>query len=88
MLDLEPDLTIMLELPLPEALQRMASRGRAADRYEQMGEGFLTRVNQAFSAIAEAEPERCVVVSAEGGVQTVAARIREAVWQRLTPGVT
>jgi dTMP kinase len=86
LLDLEPDLTIMLDLDLPSAMARLASRGRPADRYERMGEGFLARVNQAFSDIAAAEPERCVVVPADGGVQTVAARVREAVWLRLTPG--
>ncbi len=85
LLDLEPDLTLVLDLPLAEAMTRLAGRGRPADRYERMGEGFLARAHQAFLDIAEAEPRRCAVVSAEGGVQTVAARVREAVWTRLQP---
>jgi dTMP kinase len=71
LLDLDPDLTIMLNLALPDALARMAARGRATDRYERLGEGFL--------------PARCLVIAADAGEQTVAARVREAVWQRLTP---
>jgi len=88
LLDLEPDLTIMLELDLPKATARLAERGRPADRYERMGEGFLARVTQAFIEIAAAEPERCITISGEGGIQTVAARVREAVWLRLSPGAT
>jgi dTMP kinase len=85
LLALEPDLTIMLDLALPAALTRMASRGRAADRYERLGDAFLARVNQAFLDIAAAEPDRCLVIAADGGEHTVAARVREAVWQRLPP---
>jgi len=85
LLDLEPDLTVMLELELPLAMERLAARGRAADRYERLGEGFLAQVNQAFRVIAAAEPERCVVVSAGGGEHTVAAQVREAVFSRLSP---
>jgi dTMP kinase len=85
LLDLDPDLTIMLNLALPDALARMAARGRATDRYERLGEGFLARVNQAFLDIAADEPARCLVIAADAGEQTVAARVREAVWQRLTP---
>jgi dTMP kinase len=85
LLNLDPDLTIMLDLPLPAALARMSARGRAPDRYERLGEDFLARVNQAFLDIADAEPARCKVIAADGGELTVAARVREAVWQHLPP---
>jgi dTMP kinase len=86
LLDLEPALTIMLDVPLSDGLARLTARGQPTDRYERMGEAFLSDVNAAFHRIAAAEPGRCVVISALGGVQTVAARVREVVWHRLAPG--
>ena len=47
---LEPDLTVLLELPLQESLRRRGHR--VADRIEASGEAFLARVCAGFSALA------------------------------------
>ena len=47
---LEPDLTLLLELPLQDSLQRRGHR--AADRIEASGEAFLARVCAGFAALA------------------------------------
>ncbi|MBM5806373.1 MAG: dTMP kinase [Cyanobacteria bacterium M_surface_10_m2_179] len=47
---LEPDLTLLLELPLQDSLQRRGHR--AADRIEASGEAFLARVCAGFTALA------------------------------------
>jgi dTMP kinase len=47
---LQPDLTLLLELPLALSLQRRGHR--AADRIEASGEAFLARVCAGFSALA------------------------------------
>ena len=49
------------------AAGRMAGRHQALDRYEAMGPAFHARVAEGFAAIAAAEPDRCAVVSADGG---------------------
>lgn len=66
-----PDLTIMLQVSPTVAASRMAARRQALDRYEAMGPAFHARVAEGFAAIAAAEPDRCVVVSADGGVDDV-----------------
>ena len=70
-----PDLTLVLDLPADQGLARAAGRN-LFDRFEAMDRGFHERLRQGFLAIAKAEPQRCVVVDASGGVETVA----EAVW--------
>ncbi len=66
-----PDLTIMLDVSPAVATRRMAARRQALDRYEAMGTAFHGRVAEGFAAIAAAEPDRCVVVPADGGVDEV-----------------
>jgi dTMP kinase len=83
LMHLRPDLTLVLDVGIETSLARLAGRGRAADRYEREGEAFFTRIREAFRAIAEADPARCVLIPAEDAPETVAARIREAVRVRL-----
>lgn len=53
------------------------------DRYEALGEAFFERVRAGFRAIAEAEPERCVLIDAGGPIEAVQAAIRGALGLRL-----
>lgn len=48
---LQPDLTLWLDVPLEEALQRRHHRGK--DRIEAEGEAFLQRVHNGFQVLAE-----------------------------------
>ena len=70
-----PDLTLVLDVPVCVSVERMRARGLAADRYERLGEGFFARVREGFLAVAVAEPQRCVVIGAEGAAEAVAAEI-------------
>ena len=47
---LQPDLTVLLEIPLEESLRRRGHR--TADRIEAAGEAFLVRVCAGFAALA------------------------------------
>ena len=60
-------------------LARAHVRAGAEMRFEAKGEAFHTRLRDAFRAIAEAEPERCVLIAASGSREAVA----EAVWRTL-----
>jgi dTMP kinase len=77
-----PDLTLMLEVSAEVGAAREAVRGRATDRYDRMGPEFHRRVAEGFRAIAAAEPERCVVVNADGTAEAVAAEIFAVVKER------
>ncbi|HVI50214.1 MAG TPA: dTMP kinase [Candidatus Sulfotelmatobacter sp.] len=78
-----PDLTLILDQPVEEGLRRAAGRGGAEDRYERMGLDFHRRLRQGFLNIAKSHPDRCVVVSAEGTVKDVQARIWSVIEGRL-----
>ncbi len=85
LIDLVPDLTLVLDVPVATTASRLAARGIAADRYERLGDAFFARVRTGFLAVAEAAPERCAVLSGLGSVDDVAARIWSTVTQRLAP---
>jgi dTMP kinase len=72
-----PDLTVLLDAPVPQALQRARQRnaGTAADRFESERTEFFERVRAAYLARAAAEPMRIETVDAAQSVDEVAARI-------------
>jgi dTMP kinase len=79
---LVPDLTLVLDVPVPVAVARMRARGTAADRYERLGEAFFAKVRAGFADIAAADPVRCAVIDTEADAATVAARIWSVVEAR------
>ncbi|GAB3791327.1 dTMP kinase [Dyella agri] len=72
---LQPDLTLLLDLPVSTGRARAAGRG-AADRIEIEADGFFERVRDAYRARAAAEPQRFRVIDAGQPVETV---LRDAV---------
>jgi dTMP kinase len=80
---LRPDLTILLDLPPEVGLAR--ARGRAlADRLESESLDFHQRVRQTFVALAEADPDRYLVVDARQSTEEIAAIIRMRVAELLS----
>jgi dTMP kinase len=79
---LDPDLTLILDLPVAEGLRRAAGRRDGGERYERMGRDFHQRLREGFLDIARREPGRCVVIDAGGAVEQVQDAVRAAVWQR------
>ncbi len=82
-----PDLTLILDVPVPLGLQRAVSRAQDRPqqeaRYEQMDHGFHERLRAGFLEIAKNEPERCVVIDAARTPDAVFAVVRDAVESRL-----
>ena len=78
--DTWPDLTIVLDLPVETGLYR--ARGRQANmfenRFESIEDSFHQRVRKGFLKIAEENPNRCRVVSADGNIDGVHARVINA----------
>jgi dTMP kinase len=80
----QPDLTLVLDLPVAEGLAR-ASRRRGADapdRFEAEGVTFHERLRHGFRALAARFPGRCVLVDAAAEPPVVADRIWQAVAAR------
>ncbi len=91
--DLQPDLTLILDLAAEDGLQRAAERaqgGRAMgggeDRYERMDAAFHARLRDGFRAIARQNPARCVLVDAAASVAEVQAEIGRIVAEKFALG--
>ncbi|GGW51726.1 dTMP kinase [Vreelandella hamiltonii] len=82
---LSPDLTLLLDMPVEAARQRLEGRLRdlntQRDRFEQEHAAFFSAVREAYLARAQAAPQRFAVVDAAQpleGVQAAIARALEA----------
>ena len=90
-----PDLTVVIDVPANEGLARAQARrkacapvlagGATADVYEGRDIAFHERLREGFLAIAEAEPQRCIVVDGRLAEAEVAARVWAEVERRLMP---
>jgi dTMP kinase len=72
-----PDLTVLLDAPVEQALRRARQRnaGAAADRFESERAEFFERVRGTYRARAAAEPGRIASIDAGESEDLVAARI-------------
>jgi dTMP kinase len=73
---LEPDLTLVLDLPLEVAQTR---RKAEADRMESRDAAFHARVRAGFLAEARRQPERIRILDASPAVDEVQRQIRQEV---------
>ena len=75
---LEPDLTLILDLPVATGLARAQARRLAAgetvvDRFESEALQFFERVRGRYLQIAREHPQRCRVIDAAAPVESVKA---------------
>lgn len=73
-----PDLTLWLDLPVKEGIERAGKRS-AADRFEQEAVAFFERVYQGYATLAKKEPNRFKRIDASGSAEQVADRIWQVV---------
>ena len=81
---LYPSLTFLLDLP-PEVGARR--RTDAPDRMERESMDFHERVRHEYLRLADAEPERIVVIDAVGTIEEVFSEIRGVLVERFDGGV-
>jgi dTMP kinase len=84
--NVKPDLTIILDLPPQQGLERASKRngpGGKLDRFEGEGIGFHEELRRIFLDIAAAEPDRCCVVNALAPKDEVSQTIWDQVEARL-----
>ena len=81
--DLQPDLTLLLDLPVEQGLQRALRRSQA-DRFEQESTFFFEQVRKAYLERAAGAPNRFAVIDASGGVKNVWTQIETVLCQRMS----
>ena len=74
-----PDLTVLLDLDPDAARSRLDADDKPFDRLESERHDFHRRVRAEFLVLAEAEPERFLVLDASRPVDELAAAVRERV---------
>lgn len=81
---LQPDLTLLFDVPVEQGMNRVAARGEA-DRFEVESVRFFERVRNAYLERAAAHPQRFRIIDA--------SQDEEAVWRQVetilleTPGL-
>ena len=79
----DPDLTIVLDVPVEIGLSRAAARRGADMRFESKGAAYQQKVRDAFRKIAADNPARCVIVDASAGEEAVFAAIAAAIGSKI-----
>ena len=77
MIGIEPDLTVLIDLPAEAGLARATARAGADMRFEGMGLAVQQAARDGFLALAAAKPDRFVVID---GARDQASVARD-VWQ-------
>ena len=83
MTGVEPDMTIVLDLPVDEGLKRAASRRDSETRFERKGREFHERLRQGFLDIAHRHPNRCFVIDAGQSIERIHSAVLAALKLRL-----
>lgn len=76
--DLQPDLTLLLDLPVATGLARARARRGEADRFEQEQAAFFERVRAAYLELARGDARRFCVVDAARDLPAVQASVAQA----------
>ena len=75
--DLQPDLILVLDLPVELGLQRAGKRG-PADRFEREEQAFFERVRATYLQRAANKPERYRIIDASAPLDEVQTALRRA----------
>jgi dTMP kinase len=80
---LEPDLTLLLDMPVEAAQRRVEARGGERDRFERERADFFAAVRDAYLARAAAAPGRIAVIDASRELAAVGEQIRATLAERV-----
>lgn len=79
----QPDLTLVLDLPLSQSSRRRNARPETRDVIEARGADYHERVRQAFIDIARKHPQRCAILDASAAANDVADAAMAVIEARL-----
>lgn len=79
-----PDMTILLDLPVESAQNRLSGRRHKQDRFDQESLSFMQRTRDGYLRLAAAEPERIAVLNAEQPEEELAVQIYHIIREGLS----
>jgi dTMP kinase len=77
--NLQPDLTILLDVPVERGLKLAHAKKKGHDRLERAGFPFHRRVRAGFLAMARAQPKRFCVIPQQDEIDATQTMIRDKV---------
>jgi dTMP kinase len=80
--NLTPDLTVLIDLPVEDAL----ARANAPNRFEAETQAFHERIREGYLELARAEPSRFLVLDGRQPLETLKASLELAVQRRFLGG--
>lgn len=75
-IQIEPDLTFIIDMDPDTALARGLARNSGEDRFEDMGASFQHKLRAGFLALAKANPTRCHLINGNRSPEDIATDIR------------
>ncbi len=76
---LSPDLTLIFDLPVALAQQRLSAASPTRDRFEQEQTDFFERVRAAYLRIAAENPQRVKLIDAEKSLANINKLLEEII---------
>ena len=83
---LKPDLTLLVDVPVEAGMARKRENSAEWNRLDDYALAFHKRVRQGYFALAEAEPERWLIIDATEEKDDVQEALRKAIMSRLGRG--
>ncbi|WP_412480180.1 dTMP kinase [Azonexus sp. IMCC34839] len=78
----QPDLTLLFDLPLDVARERIVLANRKLDKFEQERVDFHDRVRQAYLERAQSNPNRIQVIDANNSIENIRKTLEQIVSNR------
>ncbi len=78
----QPDLTLLFDLPLDVARERIVLANRKLDKFEQERVDFHDRVRQAYLERAQSNPGRIQVIDANNSIENIRKTLEQIVSTR------
>ena len=82
---MQPDLTLLLDLPVIEGIERSVNRGQGGDRFEEQDIEFKRRVRQAYLDRQSNEPDRIRIINATRSIESVHTQILDLISKLIDP---
>ncbi len=79
----EADLTLVIDIDVKTAMERMSLRSGEQDRFDEMGMKFQQDLRDGYLSLGKEFPERCIIVDGLGPQDEVFSRVKAVVMKRL-----
>jgi len=77
--DLQPDLTLLFDLPVEESLRRLSGTGKDPDKFEQQGKDFFNNVRNGYLERQREAPNRFAIIDSSQSLENVSKQVKDAV---------